>query len=272
MSFTHTKATTTALTALLAAAATAASTAVASAAAAATTAAAVATETATAAATETYQETALGLFKKGGPIMWPILLVSFVALAVIIERFLFLSREKVTRKESVAGHILERVEKGDIEGALRIGEGSKDFIARILVNALAHRALSLEDAFAQASSRELSRYQQGLPILDTCITASPLLGLLGTVTGMYGTFQTISSSADIAAGVNGIMGGVGEALIATTCGLAIAVVALLPFNILNARVEQVRSAIAGAANALNLATQKAGGHLSSTLNGSGAGI
>jgi biopolymer transport protein ExbB len=205
--------------------------------------------------------------------MWPILLVSFVALAVIIERFLFLSREKIRRKESVAGHIFERVEKGDVEGALRVGGRSKDFIARILVNAITHRDLSLEDAFAQASSRELARYQQGLPILDTCITASPLLGLLGTVTGMYGTFQTISKSADIAAGVNGIMGGVGEALIATTCGLGIAVAALLPFNILNARVEQVRNDIANAANALNIATQKVGGAIhNSVVNGPGAGI
>jgi biopolymer transport protein ExbB len=204
--------------------------------------------------------------------MWPILLVSFVALAVIIERVLFLTREKIVRDRQIAGLIYERVEKHDIEGALRVGARSRDFVARILVNALTHRDLSLEDAFAQASSRELARYQQGLPILDTCITASPLLGLLGTVTGMYGTFQTISRSADIAAGVNGIMGGVGEALIATTCGLGIAVAALLPFNILNSRIEQVRNDIANAANALNISSQKAGGIINGTVNGPGAGI
>jgi biopolymer transport protein ExbB len=216
-------------------------------------------------------EGALGYFKKGGPIMWPILLVSFVALSVIIERLLFLAREKTVRDNRVAGLIYERIEKRDVEGAVRVGQTSKDFVARILVNALTHRELSLDDAFAQASSRELARYQQGIPILDTCITAAPLLGLLGTVTGMIGTFNSLNG-ADIAASAGGITGGVGEALIATTCGLAIAIVALFPFNILNARVEQVRTDIANAANALNLAVQKAGGLLTATVNGPGAGI
>lgn len=214
---------------------------------------------------------ALEYFRKGGPIMWPILVVSFVALAVIIERVLFLAREKFTRDLRASGLIYERVEKHDIEGALRAGEKSRDFIARILVNTLAHHDLSVEDAFAQASSRELARYQQGLPILDTCITAAPLLGLLGTVTGMYGTFQSLNG-ADIAASAGGITGGVGEALIATTCGLAIAILALLPFNVLNARVEQVRADITSAANALNLAIRKAGGVFNTTIGSPGAGI
>ena len=214
----------------------------------------------------------LGYFKKGGPIMWPILLVSFVALSVIIERMLFLAREKAVRASRIAGLIYERIEKRDVEGAIAVGQKSNDLLARILVNALTHRDLSLDDAFAQASSRELSRYQQGIPILDTCITASPLLGLLGTVTGMIGTFNSLTG--DIAASAGGITGGVGEALIATTCGLAIAIFALFPFNVLNARVEQVRTDIANAANALNLAVQKAGGLIAdtATVTGPGAGI
>jgi biopolymer transport protein ExbB len=216
-------------------------------------------------------EGALGYFKKGGPIMWPIILVSFVALSVIVERLLFLAREKALRNRRVAGLIYERIEKRDVEGAITAGKTSKDLVARILVNALTHRDLSLDDAFAQASSRELARYQQGIPILDTCITAAPLLGLLGTVTGMIGTFNSLNGT-DIAASAGGITGGVGEALIATTCGLAIAIVALFPFNVLNARVEQVRADIANAANALNLAVQKAGGLINATVTGPGAGI
>ncbi|MDR0536286.1 MAG: MotA/TolQ/ExbB proton channel family protein [Puniceicoccales bacterium] len=218
-------------------------------------------------------EGALGYFKKGGPIMWPILLVSFVTLAVIIERLLFLAREKFVRNPHASCLIYERVEKRDIEGAVRVGATSRDFVARILVNALTHRDLSLEDAFAQASSKELARYQQGIPILDTCITAAPLLGLLGTVTGMIGTFNSLNGT-DIAASAGGITGGVGEALIATTCGLAIAIAALFPFNVLNARVEQVRADIANAASALNLAIQKANGlHTTdNTIADPGAGI
>ncbi|MDR3229300.1 MAG: MotA/TolQ/ExbB proton channel family protein [Puniceicoccales bacterium] len=214
----------------------------------------------------------LAYFKKGGPIMWPILLVSFVALSVIIERILFLTRERVTRDTRAPALIYERVEKRDVDGAIGIGQGSKDYIARILVYALTHRDLSLDDAFAQASSRELTRYQQGLSILDTCITAAPLLGLLGTVTGMIGTFNSLNS-ADLAASAGNITGGVGEALIATTCGLAIAIFALAPFNVLNTRVEQARREIGNAANALNLARQKAGDVLdAASVTGTGAGI
>ncbi|MDR2863640.1 MAG: MotA/TolQ/ExbB proton channel family protein [Puniceicoccales bacterium] len=213
----------------------------------------------------------LAYFKKGGPIMWPILLVSFIALSVVIERLLFLVRERSSRDQKIAGLIYERVENRDVEGAIRIGSTSKDYIARILIYALTHREVSIDDAFAQASSRELTRYQQGLAILDTCITASPLLGLLGTVTGMIGTFNSLNS-ADLAASAGNITGGVGEALIATTCGLAIAIVALFPFNVLNTRVEQARRDIANAANALTLVSEKAGGLFNTAVAGSGDGI
>jgi biopolymer transport protein ExbB len=202
-------------------------------------------------------ETPFEDFKKGGPIMWPIIIVSFISLSVVLERIIFLVREKHSRNRNVAAQIYERIGKRDIDGAIKIGHGSKDYIARILVFALTHRELSLDDAFAQASSEELSRYQQGLAILDTCITAAPLLGLLGTVTGMIATFGALGTG-DIASSAGTITGGVGEALIATTCGLAIAIFVLFPFNVLNNRVEEARRDIANASNALNLAREKAG--------------
>lgn len=212
----------------------------------------------------------LELFKHGGPIMWPILAVSFLAVTVVVERSLFLLRENAVRDPKIAGRIFERVEHHDIEGAVRLGERSRDFIARILVHALTHRESSLDDAFAQASNRELSRYQQGLSILDTCITAAPLLGLLGTVTGMMSTFGALGGG-DIAASAGTITGGVGEALIATASGLVIAIVVLFPFNVLNTRIEQARRDIADAANALELVRQKTGVP-AITLSGAGAGV
>ncbi|MDR1280600.1 MAG: MotA/TolQ/ExbB proton channel family protein [Opitutaceae bacterium] len=212
----------------------------------------------------------LELFKHGGPIMWPILVVLFLAITVVVERTLFLFRENGTRDPGVAGKIYERVENHDVEGAVSIGQKSRDFIARILVYALTHKESSLDDAFAQASSRELSRYQQGLAILDTCITAAPLLGLLGTVTGMMNTFGALGTG-DIAASAGKITGGVGEALIATASGLFIAILVLFPFNVLNTRIEQARRDIADAANALELVSQKAGVP-AITLTAEGAGV
>ncbi len=204
--------------------------------------------------------TAMELFKHGKEIMWPILLVSFVMITVAIERMIFMIRENSRRQPDVVNKMLEKVEANDIEGALELGNKSQDYVARILVYAISHKEHSLGNAFTRAASQEMQRFSQGLPTLDTCITAAPLLGLLGTVTGMMGTFAALNAggSGDIASASASITGGVAEALIATMCGIAIAVTGLLPFNILNARVEEARHEIEDASNSLEIIINKSG--------------
>lgn len=199
-------------------------------------------------------QTPMELFIHGGPIMWPILLVSFLGLTVIVERLIFIMRENASRENEVVEKMLDSVERNDVEGAIAIGKKSKDFVARILVYALSHRSSSLSNAFIRASGQELNRFQQGMATLDTVITAAPLLGLLGTVTGMMRTFGNMTG--DLATAAGQITGGVAEALIATACGLAIAVTGLLPFNYLNARAEEAKHEVADAANALELIVKK----------------
>jgi biopolymer transport protein ExbB len=201
-------------------------------------------------------KTAMELFKAGGPVMWPVLLVSFLGLTVVVERLLFIVRENAYRDHEMVEKMLEKVESRDIDGAVELGKKSKDFIARIMVYALSHKDLSLSNAFIRASNQELARFQQGLATLDTVITAAPLLGLLGTVTGMMTTFGSLGSGGDIASKAGNITGGVAEALIATACGLFIAVSALLPFNYLNSRVEEARREVEDASNALELIIRK----------------
>ncbi len=198
--------------------------------------------------------TLMELFKHGGPIMWPILLVSFLAVTVIVERMLFIIRENSHREPEVVEKMLELVEKRDIDGALAVGRQSKDFVARILVYSLSNKEFSMHNAFIRASGQELARFQQGMATLDTVITAAPLLGLLGTVTGMMKTFG--SMSGDISAAAGAITGGVAEALIATAAGLAIAIVGLLPYNYLNARTEEAKHEVADASNALEILVKK----------------
>ena len=154
--------------------------------------------------------------------------------------------------------MLEKVEQGDTEGAVALGKKSNDFVARILVYALTHKEHSLGNAFTRAANQELQRYQQGLPTLDTCITAAPLLGLLGTVTGMMGTFGALGGG-DIGAAAGKITGGVAEALIATMCGLAIAVTGLLPFNYMNSRVDEAKHEVEDASNSLEIIVRKSEG-------------
>lgn len=200
--------------------------------------------------------TTMELFTHGGPIMWPILLVSFIMITVVIERTIFIFRENASREPEVVEKMLETAETGDVEGALQIGKKSNDFIARILVYALSHKEHSVSNAFMRASNQELTRFGQGLAILDTVVTAAPYLGLLGTVTGMMTTFAALGNT-DISSSTGAITGGVGEALIATMCGLGVAIIGLFPFNYLNARIEEAKHQISDASNALELITKKA---------------
>jgi biopolymer transport protein ExbB len=197
----------------------------------------------------------MDLFHAGKEIMWPILLLSFIAITVVVERLLFIVRENAHREPEVVEKMLEGVERRDIEAALAVGRKSKDFIAKILVYSISNREYSLSNAFIRASGQELARFQQGMATLDTCITAAPLLGLLGTVTGMMRTFGALGTG-DVSGSTAAITGGVAEALIATMCGLGIAIMGLLPYNYLNARSEQAKQEVSDASHALELLIKK----------------
>jgi biopolymer transport protein ExbB len=190
------------------------------------------------------------IFHKGGPIMWPLLLVSVIALTVVIERLFFIALEKKNRNPALVGDILTKVENGHVDEAARLGEGSKDFVARALTYALTHREKSFSEAMLRSANWELKRFNRGLTLLDTAITLAPLLGLLGTVVGMIRSFNMLGGSELGAPAA--ITGGIAEALIATAFGLGIAITALLPFNYLNAREEEARLEIQDAASHVEL--------------------
>lgn len=188
--------------------------------------------------------------------MWPLLLTSIVALTVVIERLFFTARERWRRQPSAVAGIFAAAAAGDLDGARKAGADSDDFVARVLTFALEHRDVSFSNALLQASGRELQRFNRGLPVLDTVITLAPLEGLFGTVTGMIRAFGVLGAS-ELGA-PTAITGGIAEALIATAFGLLIAMVALLPFNYLNARLERARQEIENSAAHLELLLLKAG--------------
>ena len=99
------------------------------------------------------------------------------------------------------------------------------------------------------AGEELERAARFLPVLDTIITLAPLLGLLGTVTGMMRSFSLIGGELSAP---GAITGGIAEALIATAFGLGIAITALIPFNFLNSRVEEARHELDAAAGRTEL--------------------
>jgi biopolymer transport protein ExbB len=173
------------------------------------------------------------LIIKGGPIMVPLLLCSIISLAVTIERFLFWRR--IQSREPVE-ELLRRVERGEFAQALEAGRQSGLPVARVLAAGLSHRNPSLTKALEAAAQKEVPLLKQRLTILDTIVTLAPLLGLLGTVVGMIGSFDIMS-----AAGLgqpHAVTGGVAEALIATATGLLIAILTLIPYNYFSNRAEQ----------------------------------
>ena len=181
--------------------------------------------------------------------MWPILAASLLALTVALERVAFVVLEAVRRNPSQVRGIISEVERGDMDSALKLGENSRDFVARALVHALAHRA-NFSEAMLAAASLELRRYSRGLAVLDTIITLAPLLGLLGTVTGMIRSFGMLGGT-ELGA-PTAITGGIAEALLATAFGLGVAITALLPFNFVNAREEKARLDLQDAASRVEL--------------------
>lgn len=199
-------------------------------------------------------KTPMELFIVGGVIMWPMIFLSFVALTVTIERVIFGVVESTKRRRQHVQQIMDFISRGQFDEAVAVAKKSPDFVARILGEAIEHRGGSMEDAFGRAASEELARYGVGLPVLDTAVTSAPLLGLLGTVTGMMQAFGAVEGGIDPQV----ITAGIAEALVATASGLFIAIVCLLPFNWVNTMLEDARREVEETGHALELTLRHAG--------------
>lgn len=184
-------------------------------------------------------------FMRGGPIMWPILVVAIVAVAVVGERLFWWGREAAKRDPRRLEDIFASLENGDFRAASRQAANSNDPVIRMIWHGLNHHHTSLQGALQVAAGIELQRAGRFLSIMDTLVTLGPLLGLLGTVTGIFGSFLAIGDNAELAVGK--VTGGIGEALIATMCGLAIAIFALIPFNYFNSKLARLQFELESAA-------------------------
>jgi biopolymer transport protein ExbB len=170
---------------------------------------------------------------KGGPVMVPLLACSIISLAVVIERMIFWRR---ARSREPVEELLQLVERGEFSKAVELG-GKLDLpAARVLTAGLAHRNPSLTKALEVAAQAEIPVLKRRLTILDTIITLAPLLGLLGTITGMISSFGIMSEAG--LGQPHAVTGGVAEALIATAAGLLIAILTLVPYNYFSNRAER----------------------------------
>jgi len=169
-----------------------------------------------------------------GIIMWVILLCSVLAVFIFIGKWFQFHRAQINVRELVSGLVNVLRRDGMIE-ALSLCDNTPGPVARILTAAI--QAYQNEDDIRQAIDDavlvELPRLESHLNILGTIAKAAPLLGLLGTVYGMYETFSAMRNSM----AVNDLSGGISIALVTTMAGLVLAIPCLIAYNYLLARVE-----------------------------------
>jgi biopolymer transport protein ExbB len=184
-------------------------------------------------------------FTRGGPVMWPILVCALAAVAVVGERTFWWWRESLKRDVQKREEILGALENSDVAAAKKIAEGSGDPVVRMIHHSLNHVHSSMPVALQMAAGIELERAGRFLNIMDTLVTLAPLLGLLGTVTGLMRAFLKVGS-AELA--VSAVTGGIGEALIATACGLGIAIISLVPLNYFSGKLARLQFELETAAS------------------------
>ena len=188
-------------------------------------------------------------FHKGGPIMWPILIVSIIGLTVVIERIFWWGGRWFRRDPKRIEKVFTAIENGDTAEASRLARGSRDPVLRMMWNGLNHQHASLQGALQVAAGIEIKRAGRFLVVMDTLVTLAPLLGLLGTITGLIKSFSFLGNE-ELA--VQAVTGGIAEALIATACGLGIAIFALIPFNFFTSRVSNLEFELQTAATNLEV--------------------
>ena len=179
--------------------------------------------------------------QKGGPIMWPILLCSVVAFTIVIERLIRLRQEEIDTKTFME-QISKSVKRNKIMEALDLCDKTGGPIANILkAGILKHDRPRNEvrEAIEDASIHEVPRLERNLPVLATVAHIAPLLGLLGTVTGLVSAFQVIESKASGMNPVNpgDLAGGIWEALLTTVFGLCVAIPTYVAYNYMVSRVD-----------------------------------
>ncbi|MDQ7007048.1 MAG: MotA/TolQ/ExbB proton channel family protein [Acidobacteriota bacterium] len=179
------------------------------------------------------------LFSRGGPVMWPILAASLLALTVAVERSLALRRSKIIPLATVR-QVQGLLAGGRVREAAEVCRHDGGPFARIVFAGLEwweQGTDAVREAIEDAGRREAPVLMRWLGVIGTVASVSPLMGLLGTVLGMIKVFRTISLEGPGQG--QGLSAGIAEALITTAFGLAVAIPALIVFNLLSSRAERL---------------------------------
>jgi len=175
---------------------------------------------------------------KGGNFMHPLLLASIIALVFIIERLWTLSRARINVK-NLMGSIIRNLREEGIQSALEVCQRTRGPIAAILHSGLLRADKgpdAVEKAIETAGTIEMSFLERGLVALATISNVAPLLGFLGTVSGMISAFAAIAAAEQVSAKL--VAKGIQEALITTATGLIIAVPVTIAHNFFVSQIDR----------------------------------
>lgn len=201
------------------------------------------TEQAVSAVAQDPQAESLNLFSlvlKGGPIMIPLAILSVISVYITVERYLTLKKANKLDANFMA-NIKDMVLTGNIKGAKALCDRTDSPIARMLGKGISRIGKPLQDintSIQNSGNIEINKLEKLMPTLATVSGAAPMLGFLGTVTGMVTAFYNMSQAgANLT--VSLLAGGIYEALVTTVAGLIIGIFAYIAYNQLTTMIEKI---------------------------------
>ena len=182
----------------------------------------------------------MDLLFKGGFMMIPIFLLFIITIYILIERILVINKESKSPK-NFTDEIIKRINNNDINGAKLICDDTNNPIARMILkglNKIENSLKNIETSIENVGKIEIYNLEKNLSLLATISGAAPMMGFLGTVTGMIQAFISIAQEEG-AVSPKLLSSGIYEAMITTATGLFVGIVAYLAYNYLVSRVEKL---------------------------------